>query len=95
MGEDLATGACGVANACYFAGLLLGRNGARGRRVAALVLLLVNVVAVAEALLSEGLFWAEHGGLGAPPAGVWVLTRLPLLVATALATAIIARNVLS
>ena len=96
VGEDLATGACGVVNAGYFAGYWWRRNGSRGRRIGALALVLVSVAVVVEAAFSQGLYWSAEGAtLAAPSIGVWVLVRAPLLLATALITAIIARRVLS
>ena len=89
VGEDVITAICGVANASYFAGYC--RNGVRerGRRLAAAALVLVNLAAVGEAGFSQGLVWWQDAALSPP---VWVLARVPLLLATALVSAIVLRR---
>ena len=92
VAEDIATGACGLGNALYFAGYCRGAAG-WSRRLAAGALALVNVAVLGEALLSQGLYWWWQEGALSP--GAWVLARLPLLVATALVSAIVLRRVMS
>jgi hypothetical protein len=90
VGEDVATGACGVGNAAYFAGYCRSAQG-WSRRLAAGALALVNVAAMGEAMLSQGLYWWWQEGALSP--GAWVLARLPLLAATALVSLIVLRRV--
>ena len=97
VAQDLATAACGVLNAGYFAGYWWRRNGSRGRRTGAAVLTMVSAAAVVEALFSQGLFWSHQGvvSLNELSPGVWALVRLPLLVATICISIIIVRRLLS
>jgi hypothetical protein len=90
IGEDVATGACGLGNAAYFAGYCRAARG-WSRRLAAGALGLVNLSAVGEAALSQGLYWWWQEGALSP--GAWVLARLPLLAATALVSLIVLRRV--
>jgi hypothetical protein len=51
----------------------------------------VNLAALGEATLSQGLYWWWQEGALSP--GAWVLARLPLLAATALVSLIVLRRV--
>lgn len=92
VAEDVLTGACGLGNAGYFGGYCRATAG-WSRRLAAGALALVNVAVLGEALLSQGLYWWWQEGALSP--GAWVLARLPLLIATALVSAIVLRRVMS
>lgn len=90
LSEDVATGACGLGNAAYFAAY--GRASHDwSRRLAAFALVLVNLAALGEAALSQGLYWWWQEGALSP--GAWVLARLPLLAATVLVSLIVLRRV--
>ena len=97
VAEDVGTAAGGLLNGCYFAGYWWRRGGPRGRRIGAAALVLLSAAVVVEAAFSEGLFWAQQGGVwfGDLSPGVWALVRLPLLVATLFISAIVLRRVLS
>jgi hypothetical protein len=94
VAQDLATAGCGVFNAGYFGRYWWRANGSRPRRMGAAALMFVALAAVAEAALSEALFWSGEGALaiaaGSP--GVWMLARLPLFAATAFVSAIVVRR---
>ncbi len=97
VAQDLATAACGLLNAGYFATYWWRRNGPRGRRIGAAALAMVGATAVVEALFSQGLFWSqqEAASPGQLSSGVWALVRLPLFVATLFISIIILRRLLS
>ncbi len=89
---DLATAACALLNAGYFARRWTRSEDAR-RRIAALALVLVSLAAVVEAGFSLGLYWSARGALAFDPSdALWALWRLPLLVATALVSALVLRR---
>lgn len=95
--QDLATAACGLLNAGYFARYWWRRPGWRARRLAAAAMAMVSAAAVVEACFSQGLFWAQQGAgpLGDLSPGAWALVRLPLLVATLFISALVIRRIRS
>ncbi len=97
VAQDLATVACGLLNAGYFAGYWWRKDGPRARRIGAAALALVSAAAVVEALFSQGLFWAQQGvgPLGQLSPGVWTLVRLPPFVATVFISILILRRLRS
>ncbi|OGO50019.1 MAG: hypothetical protein A2148_02910 [Chloroflexi bacterium RBG_16_68_14] len=97
VAEDLATAACGLLNAGYFAAYWWRRNGSRGRRIGAAALALVGGAAVVEAIFSQALFWSQQevGLAGQLSPGLWALARLPLFAATLSISVIILRRLLS
>ena len=97
VAQDLATAACGLFNAAYFARYWWQRGEARGRRIGAAALATVGAAAVVEALFSQALFWSRQGivGPGELSPGVWALVRLPLFVATGFISILILRRLLS
>ena len=94
VGQDLATASCGLFNAGYFAGYWWRRTASRARRLGAAALTLLALAAVAEAALSQALFWGDARvlALGQGEPGLWALARLPLFIATLLVTTIIIRR---
>ena len=93
VAQDVATGACGLLNAGYFARYWLAAVVPK-RRIGAAALASLGAAAVAEALFSQALFWSR-GGLFEVSDGVWALARVPLLLATVCISAIVLRRVLS
>ena len=94
---DAATAVCGLLNAVYFTSYWQRRDGSKGRRIAAGVLVMVSVAGVMEALFSEGMFWSQHGSAWLNPLspGIWALLRLPLFAATVSISITVLRKVLS
>ncbi len=94
--QDVGTALCGLLNAGYFAGYWW-RPGPRSRRIGAGALSITSAAAVVEALFSQGLFWSQREALwfDQVSSGMWVLTRLPLFVATVLIAIIVMRRLLS
>jgi hypothetical protein len=95
--QDVATAACGLLNAGYFARYWWQSNGLRGRRVGAAALALVGGAAVVEAFFSQWLFWVQQGTgpLDHLPPGGWAMVRLPLLAATAFISFLVLRRLSS
>jgi hypothetical protein len=93
--EDAATAASGVFNAGYFARYWLRARETRARRIGAAALVLVGLAAVVEALFSQGMlrFHDELLALGDLSNGLWVLARVPSLLATAFITGIVLRRI--
>ncbi len=97
VAQDVATAACGLLNAGYFAWYWRLPGVSKRRRLAAVMLAMVSAAAVVEALFSQGLFWSQQGVLALPQLspGVWALLRLPLFAATAGISMVILRRLLS
>ena len=93
--EDAATAVSGVFNVGYFARYWLRARETRGRRMGAAALVLVGFAAVVEALFSQGVLRLHHEllALGDLSGGLWVLARLPLLLATAFISGIVLRRI--
>jgi hypothetical protein len=95
--EDAATAAGGLFNAGYFAGYWFRARETRARRIGAAALVVAGLAAAVEALFSQGMlrFHDELLALGDLSGGLWVLARLPLLLATAFITGIVLRRIFS
>ena len=94
LGQDVATAACGLLNAGYFAEYAWGGDSANGRRAGAVALTLVSIAAVIEAIFSQVLFWSQREVLSPDilSPGIWALVRVPLLLATVAISSIIIRR---
>ncbi len=94
LGQDVATAACGLLNAGYFAEYAWRGDGANGRRAGAVALTLVSIAAVIEATFSQALFWSQREVLSSDilSPGIWALVRVPLLLATVAISSIIIRR---
>lgn len=86
----MTTAVLGALNAGYFGGYWWRSSGTRGRRIGAAALAWLSTATVVEAAFSQVLFWSERDSLLTNEA--WALFRLPLLLATLLISAIIARR---
>lgn len=94
LGQDVATAACGLLNAGYFAEYAWRGDSANGRRAGAVALTLVSIAAVIEAIFSQVLFWSQREVLSPDilSPGIWALVRVPLLLATVAISLIIIRR---
>ncbi len=94
LGQDVATAACGLLNAGYFAEYAWHGDGTNGRRAGAVALTLVSIAAVIEAIFSQALFWSQREVLSSDilSPGIWALVRVPLLLATVAISSIIIRR---
>ena len=94
LGQDVATAACGLLNAGYFAEYAWRGDSTNGRRAGAAALTLVSIAAVIEAIFSQALFWSQREALSPDilSPGIWALVRVPLLLATVAISLIIIRR---
>ena len=94
LSQDVATAACGLLNAGYFAEYAWRGDSEHGRRAGAVALTLVSIAAVIEAVFSQALFWSQREALSPDilSPGIWALVRVPLLLATVAISLIIIRR---
>jgi hypothetical protein len=94
FGADGATGAAGAFNAAWLFGHWV-RGAARGRRLAAVTLALVNAGIAVQAAFAQALFtahrfaWPEAGFFAPAP---WLASRVVLLAGTLLLSLLILRR---